>query len=340
MILHPGRFFSYLFREIRDMIQCMYLSICLLAALLAAGVQTPGADTDGDGLPDDFEQALLNRFAPTLMISGDECDGLPAEFRTGFREPHLVARNGVLYGQASKHNESPAILELHFYHLWNRDCGRAPHALDPEHVSVLIAAGGAHAAPDGWKALYWYAAAHEETPCDASNGAYAAAIGADSTGATVWVSRGKHGSFLSPGLCGPGCGSDSCNDAAPMPRGKIVNLGEPGAPANGALWVDSKLWRLREKMHSDFPDSLMTRLRDLDRPGASVVAGPVPPAKALILSANRTFTAMKAGTAETGGALNAGGSHAAGGVGSALTHTARSLQRTVLALARALQLRK
>lgn len=331
------------------MIQGMHLAICMLAALLAAGVQpkvpvaslTLSIDSDGDGLPDSFEQALLNRFVPTFMISNKECDGLPAEFQPGVPDPRLVARNGTLYGQVSRisgWNESNARLELHFYHLWNRDCGRAPHALDVEHVSVLIGADRVDAAPPRWKALYWYAAAHEGTLCDSSNGARAEAIGAESGGATVWVSRGKHAAYFNPDLCSPGCGTDSCKDAEAMAHGRIVNLGEPGSPANDALWTDSKKWPLREKMHPDFSAELIAKLEVSNHPRAIGVAGPVPPTKALILSANWGFTALMAGRTGAGAALNTGGGHAADATGSAVIHAGRSLKRSLWAVARALGL--
>src|SRR5262245_61803282 len=120
-------------------------------------------DHDKDGLPDDFEQELLVKFAPTFMLSVDECDDKPAEFMPGSSIPEVIAKNGTVYGQVF---QTGTFLEIHYYHLWSRDCGRLKHALDVEHVSALVEA-------DGLKARYWYAAAHENTLCNASTGASA-----------------------------------------------------------------------------------------------------------------------------------------------------------------------
>jgi len=116
--------------------------LVFLAALLPA-------DLDRDGIDDDVEQALLVQFAPTFMISGDECDTLPAEFAPGSVVPCVVSKNGAIYGQVFPNGR---FTEIHYYHLWSRDCGRFSHKFDVEHVSFLLA--------EDHKALYWYAAAH------------------------------------------------------------------------------------------------------------------------------------------------------------------------------------
>ena len=111
------------------------ISVLLLLALPAfiqAGSNSAAGpngsiDFDKDGLSDDFEQALLARFEPTFWISADDCDTLPAEFLPASRKPLVAGRNGTVYGQVfQKDSEgtSGAFLEIHYYHLWGRDCGR------------------------------------------------------------------------------------------------------------------------------------------------------------------------------------------------------------------------
>jgi hypothetical protein len=227
----------------------------LLAALALAGLASPveAQDLDRDGLPDHFEQALLDRFKPTLVLSADECDLRPARFEPGQRDPRLVDRDGTLYGQVTPRGRSAdgrLEVEVKYFHLWSRDCGRPSHALDAEHVSAL--ATGPDSQPESWQAVFWYAAAHQGTICDASSGAPASAVGAVTAGPTVYVSRGKHATYLDRGHCKWGCGSDSCNPGQRLSGNSVINLGEPDAPLNGTEWIRSRRWRLAEKMRSDF----------------------------------------------------------------------------------------
>ena len=142
-----------------------------------------------------------------------------------------------MYGQVFKSGSNGlpgTFLEIHYYHLWSRDCGPIAHALDVEYVSVLVQAASLQESPRNWKAVYWYAAAHEGTVCDISHGAKAAVLGAIEHGPDVWISSGKHASFLDPSLCGRGCGADRCGSANLPHANKLINIGEPGAPMNGA----------------------------------------------------------------------------------------------------------
>jgi len=51
---------------------------------------------------------------------------------------------------------------IHFYHLWKMTAGAWTH-LDTEHVAVLVSASERDVTAAKWKAVYWYAAAHENT---------------------------------------------------------------------------------------------------------------------------------------------------------------------------------
>jgi hypothetical protein len=267
-------------------------------------------DQDGDGLSDAFEAELLERFAPELLISARECDGLPAEFVAGSPEPRVVARNGTIYGRVFE-NLGPAwpggLVEIHYYHLWGRDCGRMAHALDVEHVSVLVRAEHRDAPATDWDALYWYAAAHEDTVCDASHGVRADTVDGVDRGPTVWISRGKHASFLSQKLCAWGCGGDRCNEMVSVPTKKMINLGEPGAPRDAALWIGSGAWPLAIKMQSDFSNLVLARLAEA-KPGQIVaLSGLHQPWQAMILSGDSTADAVEATNRQTGKAVGMAG---------------------------------
>jgi hypothetical protein len=174
----------------------------------------------------------------------------------------VTAKNATLYGQAFPlaADGSVARLELHFFHLWDRDCGRAGHDLDAEHVSAIVSAPSIASPAGMWIADAWYAAAHEGSVCDASSGAAARVIGAETSGPRVFVSRGKHASYLDRGQCKWGCGSDECSDDRAVRPSAVINLGEIDAPLNGAIWARSTRWPLAEKFASDFDPELRARL--------------------------------------------------------------------------------
>lgn len=210
-------------------------------------------------MADQIEQQILHQFRPHLVLSANECDGQPARFEPGQREPRVLARDGTLYGRVFR-VAPPGLegefLEAHFFHLWGRDCGRAGHPLDIEHVAVLLRKSGS-----AWTAVYWIASAHQDTVCDRSHGASAETLKSDKTGVTAWVSHGKHATFLTQDACRKGCGGDRCQDPLrPLPAGTVLNIGEPGVPLNGAVWVDSPSWNFSEKWASRFPAPVLQAL--------------------------------------------------------------------------------
>jgi hypothetical protein len=146
------------------------LTASLLLSTVAIAQNSPDTDSDHDGLSDQQEQALLEQFRPAFMISASDCAVRPSSFEPGHVVPTPVAADGTIYGQVFPvvfPGRGSDYLEIHYYTLWDRDCGRRPHPLDVEHVSAIVTN------PKGSnpQALYWYAGAHENTACDISSGA-------------------------------------------------------------------------------------------------------------------------------------------------------------------------
>lgn len=273
-------------------------------------------DSDHDGLADSLEGALLARFAPTFMVSRTDCSAVPAQFVPSDKIPTVVADNGTIYAQAFPRKGHAHEVELHYYHLWRRDCGEMGHALDTEHVSALIQMAGD---PDTAKALYWYAAAHEDTICDASQMTRASTLDAEDHGATVWISEGKHASFLAEDLCRHGCGGDRCGQMDKLKVRAIVNLGESQAPMNAIAWLHSPQWPLQEKMERT--DFTQPRMQRVDREPASDIVWANPskrPAEGTILGMNEGIGGAATGARATDTALVT----ANGSTGSALDVTA------------------
>ena len=316
--------------------------VVVAAACLA---QNTSFDSDRDGLPDGFEQALLVKFLPAFHFPGGDCDVAPAEFVEGSPAPIAKTRNGTIYGQVFPvRHDSSTLIEVHYYHLWTRDCGRPGHPLDAESVSGLLKSETSELKPDSWKALYWYAAAHEDTLCDSSNGGTAARLHAVDRGPQVWISRDKHASFLGKELCTGGCGDDRCESTEPARVPAIVNLGEPGAPMNGAEWISFAGWPLASKMQRDFTDSVIARMpADQDAafvPSRQVARG----VKSTIKVAGLTYGSLASAEQHTGKAIASGaegyetGMDAGGGaVATAARHVQTSVSRALAAIRKSLK---
>jgi hypothetical protein len=272
----------------------VFLAVLMVPA--TAQMHSLGApmDSDRDGLSDTLEDALLARFAPTLMVSRTDCSVVPAQFAPEVKTPTAIADDGTIYGQAFPQKGHSDIVELHYYHLWRRDCGQMGHALDAEHVSALIEVDGD---ADSAKALYWYAAAHEDTVCDASHLARASTMTAGDRGATVWISAGKHASFLSEEMCSHGCGGDRCEQIEKLQVRAIVNLGESQAPMQEITWLRSAQWPLKSKLErSDFEEARIERVNRAQQDAIVWATPSKRPAQATILGFNQGI-----GGAATGG---------------------------------------
>lgn len=328
--------------------------LLLLGCFTCLPAQTPPSqltiDSDHDGLPDALEQSLLVQFAPSFLIGQDDCSDIPAQFLPELT-PSVKAEDGTIYGQVSPHavpaGEAP-MAEIHFYHLWKRDCGHHGHPLDTEHVAVLVRASTTDLRTATWHALYWYAAAHENTVCDVSQIARASTLKAEDHGAKVWISPGKHASYLNETLCRAGCGADRCEQMTSLHTSALINLGEPGHPMHGSLFIASNRWPLADKMSAtNFPAAPISRLNALPvtdiawfSPGRhptqgiisrssatqhTLAEGSSNTTSALATSGHNTSTAISLAQDSTGNALDASYRHTTHALGNSLRHVRHAL---------------
>jgi hypothetical protein len=300
-----------------------------LAALLFCGfccislmAQTPNVpvDSDNDGIPDEVEQTLLEQFEPRVMVSATDCAGIPAQFVAGQRVPTPAVKDGTIYGQVFP--VAPRTVEIHYYTLWDRDCGRRGHPLDAEHVSALVSLAGPEPT-----ALDWYAGAHEDTACDISSGTRAAVIGAEHAGPHIWSSAGKHALYFSQVKCdsGSGCGADSCADNVELARTRVINIGERNAPANGAVWVGSPTWPFGAKMDSDFTPTVLNLLAT--SPDEVITVQGRSTFRGTIQVSGTVLDAAGTGADHTSSALDTADTHTSKSLGTATDVTERSLRR-------------
>lgn len=318
----------------RAALLCFCLAtLCYSASPHVMRPDTPPAvlDSDGDGLSDALEQALLLRFVPTFQVDPHDCAGAPTAFLPGRPDPVAAPGNGTIYGQATPRvlkGIAGPVVELRYFHLWTSDCGRFGHALDAEHVSALIALGPGTADAEG-RALYWYAAAHEDTMCDASQITRASTVTAENAGAVVWISHGKHASFLNQALCRRGCGGDRCGATQPLHVTRIVNLGEEQHPMNGSLWVASAEWPLAMKlMRSDFDAAALARLEQLPDSDIAWVNPSKRPAQRTVAVADSTADALAMSNSKTDSAISLAGSATGNALATTYSKVKHSLKRS------------
>lgn len=320
-------------------LRLMILPLVVVSAFARA--QEPlDVDTDHDGLSDVREQAILERFVPRFQVSRADCAGKPALFEEGVLKPTVMERDGTVYGQVTPRVSAAggdALVEVHFYDLWSVDCGRMGHPLDAEHVSVLLRAKTMDSPVEDWRGVYWFAAAHEGTVCDASQVATAKVLDAERQGATVWLSAGKHGAFLSEPMCTQGCGGDRCSEMAPLVAARVINLGEPGYVMHGAIWVASPAWPLAAKMKSDFSAAAIARLEHGE--GVPVeMNGAHGSVKGTIYVANSVADGVGTSGTNTGAALNTADDKTESALAKSAKATGGALKRSTKAVGRFLHL--
>ena len=303
-------------------------------------ITTPPIDSDRDGLSDQLEQKLLLQFSPNFMIGENDCAGSPAEFRAHVVRPTLIDSSGSIYGQVfpskAVSGESRTV-EIHFYHLWDRDCGAHGHPLDTEHVSVLVRATGNDLETATWKALYWYAAAHENTVCDVSQVSRASTLQAEDRGPKVWISPGKHASYLSETLCHAGCGADRCDKMTPLKTGSIINLGEPETPMNGSVFIASAEWPLKSKMaSSNFSAESLARLSQMPASDIAWVNPGKHPAQGIIANSSTVEEAIAESGHNTTDAVSLAGDSTGNALGKSTRNTKNALAKSARNVAHAL----
>src|SRR4051812_40421050 len=99
--------------------------VVLVFTMSFAALAQAAIDSDHDGLSDEFEQSMLAKFRPRFMTSPSDCAVRPARFKPGTADPTPVAADGTIYGQVFPLSANR--IEIHYYTLWDKDCGRISH---------------------------------------------------------------------------------------------------------------------------------------------------------------------------------------------------------------------
>jgi hypothetical protein len=121
----------------------------------------------------------------------------------------------------------------------------------------------------------------------------------------VWISPGKHASYLDARLCHAGCGADICERMVPLPKGRVVNLGEVGQPMNASLFARSSAWPLAMKMQqTNFPAEPIARLQRLPETEIAWFHPGRHPAQGVIAISSTTEGAIGKGGTQTASSMD------------------------------------
>jgi len=174
-----------------------------------------GADRDGDGLADDFEEALVRAHLPFLAHHPDD----------------RCALGGIVF-RARPHDDDEALVAVTASQLFAVDCGLNGHDGDNEAFGFTV--DPRLPPPAGLTALV--AVSHQGTACErattcgACPGLPACDRAADGR-AILYSSQDKHAGVVD---VGGGCSFGSCLDSCALPLDgadvPLVNAGEPDAP--------------------------------------------------------------------------------------------------------------
>jgi hypothetical protein len=119
-----------------------------------------------------------------------------------------------------------------------------------------------------------------------------------------------------------------CDNAGPMCKSQVVNLGEPSAPMNGAVWSASASWPLASKMTPRYTSTLIARRPSGAQvelvPSRNVVRG----TRTTIKVAGRTYQSLALADARTEVAAAEGAAGADAGLGAASDAVTISAQRS------------
>lgn len=225
-----------------DVIRCAALVLALGVCVLSARSSARSSDNDGDGIDDDYEYALAERFRSYVHYPGDNaCLDEDGSEKFLFRLRHPTYNNGV---------EDPNVIAINYVHLYRQDCGPVEagafgftqHAGDDEPFVVFIRWNGSDWAFDEVSATaHWGAPVCEQLSSNRATN-------------EVWVGRSKHGTYANYGDCG--CSflgvlpfepcSVGGSDRAPY--SVLYNVGEPGNWLTNDLgqvfagWSGERVW--------------------------------------------------------------------------------------------------
>jgi hypothetical protein len=122
-----------------------------------------------------------------------------------------------------------------------------------------------------------------------------------------------------------------------LPRGKLINLGEPGHPMNGSLFISSNRWPVAIKMaETNFPAQPVARLNQLPDTDIAWFNAGRHPAQGIIAISSSTEGAIAEGGHSTTTAVSVAGDSTGSSLQKSYRNTAHALGTTARHLGSAL----
>jgi hypothetical protein len=178
--------------------------LLVVAGFRSETVRALGSDNDGDGIDDDLEASLAERFLPTMYWDSDEnCpDPIPRPILFRARHPTIQGVPATDY------------IVINYVQLYNEDCGFGTgHDGDNEAFLVFLEWDGSD-----WQFKSVSAVSHWDDYCETNS--------SSTSSDQVWIGENKHGSYADQSECG--CdGEDECDLPTATFDHVLYNVGEP-----------------------------------------------------------------------------------------------------------------
>jgi hypothetical protein len=111
--------------------------------------------------------------------------------------------------------------------------------------------------------------------------------------------------------------------------GRIINLGEPGHPMNGSVFIASNEWPLMDKMsHTNFPPEPIARLNKMPDTDIAWFNAGKHPTQGIVADSSSTEQAIAGGASHTTSSLSKAGAATGAAISVAQDHTGNALQKT------------
>ena len=242
------------------------------------------------------------------MVGVQDCSGIPTEFRPGVKKPEPETDDGTIYGQVFPSKAAGGALptaEIHYYHLWRRDCGAMVMRWIPSMCRCSCARPAAISIPQHGRRCTGILQPTKTLFAMKSQIARASTPHAVNHGARIWIIPGKEASSGTGSLGLAGCGETNVQHACLEP-GKLINL-ERLAGREGDFHRLECLAASAQNCNTNFPAGPVARLNQLPDSDIAWFNAGRHPAQGVIAVSSSTQQALARSGQNTTSAISVAG---------------------------------